>query len=244
MRALPQRWLPAHARLTSLTLPPSPLRIQWRFALLGLLSGAATWTQIHGWHITTFVLSLLVASLVSTIYYVVRTNHRSGLADELFVHLPFSLYHAWALVLVVLSAFDAFGRSVHHPAGVWTKVFVFLALFFLESSAIGCERLPLSPRCLSAWSAATNALPRFAPPADAWSSREGDVGGAAVITWALWAIFSHQRSSAFIHWSALAFAVLASLNVVKAFITTWRASGGSPLAILHDEERAPLTGSS
>ena len=29
--------------------------------------------------------------------------------DELFIHLPFSLYHGWTTVLVVLSAFEAFG---------------------------------------------------------------------------------------------------------------------------------------
>ena len=132
-------------------LPPSPtarplIRIQWRFALLGLLSAGATWLQIRGYHVTTFVFSLLVSATVSTIYYIVRQNHRHTLPDELFVHLPFSLYHAWALVLVVLSGFDAFGvEKMHHHAGVWTKVFVFLALMFLETSAVGCQ-LPLSPR--------------------------------------------------------------------------------------------------
>lgn len=187
-------------------------KIQWRFALVGLLSAAATWFQIRGWHITTFIVSILVSAAVSTIYYIIRVNHRATLPDELFIHLPFSLYHAWALVLVVLSGFDAFGRDISHHAGVGTKVFVFLALLFLETSAVGY----------------------------AWSSREGDVGGAAVITWTLWAIFSHQTKSSFIHWSALAFAILASLNVIKAFVTTWR--GGGAMAVLHDEERAPLVG--
>ena len=127
--------------LPLLSLPPPlfPSRIQWRFALLGLLTAAATWLQIRGWHVTTFVVSLLVSATVSTIYYIIRVNHRPTAADELLVHLPFSLYHAWALVLVVLSGFDAFGvDKAHHPAGVWTKVFVFLALMFLETSAVGC----------------------------------------------------------------------------------------------------------
>jgi hypothetical protein len=49
--------------------------------------------------------------------------------DELFVHLPFSLYHGWTTILVILTAFEAFGTDAlkDHP-GVWTKVFVFLAL--------------------------------------------------------------------------------------------------------------------
>jgi hypothetical protein len=46
-----------------------------------------------------------------------------------WIHLPFSLYHGWTTVLVVVTAFEAFGvNALTHPAGVFTKVFVFLAL--------------------------------------------------------------------------------------------------------------------
>ena len=59
------------------------------------------------------------------------------MADELFVHLPFSLYHGWTTVLVVLTAFEAFGVSSYtHKAGVWTEVFVFLALCVLRLGAL------------------------------------------------------------------------------------------------------------
>jgi len=60
----------------------------------------------------------------------VKKYHSSVTAgDELFVHLPFSLWHGWTTVLVILSLFQAFGVDAHtHPAGVWTKIFVFLAL--------------------------------------------------------------------------------------------------------------------
>lgn len=47
-----------------------------------------------------------------------------------------------------------------HKAGIWTKIFVFLAFVFLESTAA----------------------------AYAFASREGDAAGAAAITWALFAI--------------------------------------------------------
>lgn len=64
------------------------------------------------------------------IYYIVKKYHSAqSYADELFIHLPFSLYHGWTTVLVVLTAFQAFGVNAHsHHAGVWTKVFVFLSL--------------------------------------------------------------------------------------------------------------------
>lgn len=131
----------------------------------------------------------------------------------MFVHLPFSLYHAWALVLVVLSGFEAFGREIHHHAGIGTKVFVFLALLFLETTAVGY----------------------------AFQSNEGDIGGAAVITWVLFAIFAHQQKSAFIHWSALGFAILSAFFTLKSFVLTWRS--GRSGSLLHDEERAPLISS-
>lgn len=192
-------------------------KIAWRFALLAIFSSLYQGFAIRGSHIVAFIFSLLVSAVVTNIYVITRVGHsEKALGDELFAVLPFSLYHAWALVLVVLSGFEAFGREIHHHAGVGTHVFVFLALLFLEVTAVGY----------------------------AFSSQEGDLAGAAVITWVLWAIFEHQKKDAFIHWSALAFAILSTFWVFKAFFFTWRASNGSPIALLHDEERAPLTGSS
>lgn len=92
------------------------------------------------------------------------------------------------------------------------QVFVFLALFFLEATAA----------------------------AYAWSSPEGDLPASIAIAWSLWAIFAQQRSSGFIHWSSLVFAILALVWVVKSAVgifTKGRRSG-----ILEDEERAPLVG--
>ena len=64
-------------------------------------------------------------------------------------------------MLVVLSLFEAFGVNAStHPAGIWTKAFVFIAFLFLETTAA----------------------------AYAFASREGDAAGAAAITWALFAI--------------------------------------------------------
>jgi len=187
--------------------------ISWRFPLLAILNSVlvTVWANHH--YVVAFILSLLVASSVSHIYYIVKKNHSpESTGDELFVHLPFSMWHGWATVLVVLTAFEAFGvdASKHH-AGVWTKVFVFLALFFLEATST----------------------------AYALSCSEGDLPGAIVISWTLWAIFDHQRSSAFVHWSALAFSILSLVWVLKAAYGLYRKNTGSHIA-LSDEERGPL----
>ena len=77
----------------------------------------------------------------------------------------------WAkgtIVLVVLSVFEAFGVNAHtHDAGIWTKICVFLAFVFLETTAA----------------------------AYAFASQEGDAAGAAAITWALFAICESGTAS-------------------------------------------------
>jgi len=105
--------------------------ISWRFPLLAVLNAVfvSVWANHH--YIAAFILSLCVASCVTSIYYIVKKNHSpESVADELFVHLPFSMWHGWTTVLIFLTAFEAFGvdAAKHHHAGVWTKVFVFLAL--------------------------------------------------------------------------------------------------------------------
>ncbi|KAF9508052.1 hypothetical protein BS47DRAFT_1373743 [Hydnum rufescens UP504] len=183
--------------------------ISWRFPLLLVLNAIYVNSWASGHYVLAFIFALLVSASVSHIYWVVNKYHpRDTLFDELFVHLPFSLYHGWTLVLVVVTLFEAFGvNALNTPPGVGTKVFVFLALFFLESTSVATH-----------------------------------VAGAIAISWSLWAIFAHQTSSLFIHYSALAFAILSLLSIVLSLyaIYTSRRTVG---VILLDEERAPLVGS-
>jgi hypothetical protein len=75
------------------------------------------------------------------------------------------LYHGWTTVLVVVTAFEAFGvDALTQPANIGTKVFAFLAFFFLESTSV----------------------------AYALSSPEGDLAAAVAISWSLWAIFARK----------------------------------------------------
>ena len=58
-------------------------KVQWRFALLGLLTSAYTFFGVRSMHILAFVASILVSATVTAIYIEVKRNHRSGnLADE------------------------------------------------------------------------------------------------------------------------------------------------------------------
>ena len=103
--------------------------ISWRFPLLAILNAIFVTLWARHQYVGAFILSLLVASSVSHIYYIVKKNHSpESVGDELFVHLPFSMWHGWTTVLVFLTAFEAFGVGINEHAGVWTKVFIFLAL--------------------------------------------------------------------------------------------------------------------
>jgi len=188
--------------------------ISWRFPLLAILNAVYVSVWARGWYIVAFVFALLVSSVVTHIYYVVKKRHvAESTPDELFIHLPFSLYHGWTTVLVLLTAFEAFGvDALHHKAGIWTKVFVFLSLIFLESTA------------------ATYAF----------SSPQGDLPASIAITWSLFAIFAHQTSDKFIHWSALAFAILSLFWIVKSILGYGGWLHGR--SALGDAERAPLIG--
>jgi hypothetical protein len=186
--------------------------ISWRFPLLLILNAIYVNSWSHGYYVVALIFALLVSSTVSHIYWIVKKYHqRENLLDELFIHLPFSLYHGWTTVLIIVTLFEAFGvDALQHRAGVATKVLVFLALFFLESTSV----------------------------AYSYSSPEGDLAGAVAIAWSLWAIFAHQTSSKFIHFSALAFAILSLLSIVASLYRIF--ASRRPQVILFDEERAPL----
>ncbi|KAJ6602171.1 hypothetical protein B0H10DRAFT_1823389 [Mycena sp. CBHHK59/15] len=190
--------------------------ISWRFPVLVVLNAVYVnlWATKH--YVIAFVFSLFVSSAVTHIYYVIKKYHLAeSITDELFVHLPFSLYHGWTTVLVLLTAFQAFGvNALETRAGVWTKVFVFLAFFFLEGTAATYS----------------------------FSTAEGDLPASVAIAWALFAIFAHQTASGFVHWSSLVFAVLALVWVAKGAYGAFIKSRSGGVRLL-DEERAPLVGS-
>ncbi|KAF8310635.1 hypothetical protein DL93DRAFT_2212310 [Clavulina sp. PMI_390] len=141
--------------------------ISWRFPLLLVLDAVYVNVWSNRQYVFAFVLALLVSSSVSHIYYIVKKSHASeSTNDELFIHLPFSLYHGWTIVVVVITAFEAFGAdAATHKASIGTKVFAFLAFLFLESTsvayAVGSPDVELADQTSSAfvhWSAFTFAF--------------------------------------------------------------------------------------
>ncbi|KAH7101391.1 hypothetical protein BKA62DRAFT_770665 [Auriculariales sp. MPI-PUGE-AT-0066] len=163
--------------------------VGWRFPAVVVLNSiyAALWNRGHT--VAAFIFSILVSAAVSHTYYHVKVHHApDALTEEAFIHWPFGLWHGWTTFLVILTGFEAFGTSTSYHAGIWTKVFVFISLLFLESTSAGY----------------------------AFGNKDGDIAGSAAITWTLFAIYDHQHRSDFIHWSALVFAVLSLVWVGRA----------------------------
>lgn len=186
--------------------------ISWRFPLLTIFNAVYMNFWLKQSFIFSFIFALLVSATVTHIYYIVKKHHTpQSIWDELFVHLPFSLYHGWTTVLVVLCLFEAFGvNALKQPAGIWTKIFVFLALLFLEATA------------------ATYAF----------SSPEGDLPASIVIALSLWAIYAHQTSDKFVHWTSLIFAIITLVWVIKGAYGLWKKTWGGGVRL--DAESAPL----
>jgi len=169
--------------------------VGWRFAGVGILNGVFAHLYATNNPIPAFIIAIFLALVLSHIYYTLQTVSPKSLPTKLFVHLPFSLWHAWSVVLLIISGFAAFGRSTGHKAGIFTDVFVCTALAFLASTSVGY-----------AFSNGT----------------QGDVAGAAVIAWALLGVFSEQRHPAVIHWFALGAFLVAGASVVKALLFAFR----------------------
>jgi len=188
--------------------------VGWRFPLLGILNAIFLHVFVTRHYIVAFIFSIFVASTVSTIYYSLRAHHKpDGVLDAIFVHLPFSLWHAWSIVTVLISAFAAFTHGIgnsHHP-GLAVKILVIVSECFLAFTAVGY----------------------------AFQSRKGDIAGAAVIAWTLWGIYDYQHN-VLIHYFGLGAFIVADIAIIKALYFTFARDSGA--ISLGDEERAPLIG--
>ena len=136
------------------------------------------------------------------------------------MHFPFSLYFGWTNVLYCLTAFEAFGvNALTHKPGFFTKLFVCLALVFLqvpENFGIGIT----TTWSLFAIFARTLILSIF-------TLRYADQMRVHL-----------DQHNPFIHWSVLAFSII-SLLFTLVFVSRclwFPRSGGT----LHDDERAPI----
>ncbi|CAG8448902.1 9804_t:CDS:2 [Diversispora eburnea] len=157
--------------------------IGWRFIIITIVN--ATGNKLY-------VTILITSALVSTVYYRLRTHahyltRTCTWSETLFIHAPFSIYHGWVFVLVVIGGFAAFSEKEQGESpSILMKILVVLALLILETTAVGY-------------------IEKF----------KGDIAGAIVIVWALSGIAVEQDDSV-IRWVAVFFAVFTTFHILKA----------------------------
>jgi len=168
----------------------------FNFAIIGLLNSAWVWFFHHNHHIIGFIVVILLTLAVSATYWKLKTQNppKNGVS-AVFVHLPFSLWHAYSIVLLLITGATVFGRDkAHQHAGLGSKIAACVAIVFLASTSVGY----------------------------AFHSNQGDIAGAAVIAFELIAIFVAQQHPRVIHWFALGGFIVSLLAIVKAVFYTAR----------------------
>ncbi|GAA5912752.1 hypothetical protein JCM6882_005779 [Rhodosporidiobolus microsporus] len=185
--------------------------VGWRFPLIAVLNAIYVHVYVTRHFIVAFIFSLLLASSVSTVYYSLSAHYKPrSMGDVLFVHLPFSLWHAWSILTALISAFALFTHGHRHNSpSVITRVLVCIAVLFVTVTAVGYS----------------------------FRDRRGDVAGAAVMSFFLWGLYEAQYERV-IKYSALAGAIISTLAVVKSLWFTFASRDGA--IALEDDERRPL----
>lgn len=168
-------------------------RIGWKLPLLDFLNAM----YIYSWTIQEYryglVFIIFAVSVVAQIYNDVKDAQLRNFCDEVFLHLPFSLYHGWTICLVFLSAFEAFGvNAVTESADPWTKTGVFLSLVVLQ--VVSCIH--------------------------SYSAIEGDLPACLAITWYMFALVVQQapERAGFVHYSALGSAIFSLCWVMRCLV--------------------------
>ncbi|RHZ72522.1 hypothetical protein Glove_242g145 [Diversispora epigaea] len=145
--------------------------------------------------IWAWIVILATAFQVTYVYYVLKYKYQpQNINDIIWIHSPFSLYHAWIFVLCVISTFMAFSPKKENPddkPNALVRIFVILGILILEGTVVNyVEKL------------------------------KGDISGAIVITWALYGIACEQ-SDPWIHWTAQVLAFISTFHVLKPIVSKY-----------------------
>ncbi|KAG8991268.1 hypothetical protein FRB94_002043 [Tulasnella sp. JGI-2019a] len=160
--------------------------LSWRLPVIFLANTAYLHFWIHRNLFSVFMFAIFANIAVTNAYYILKTEHHpENIYEELLVHTPISMLHAWSTFLVIDSAFAAFGeRTGFEPHG-WTKFYVIVALLGLELVSAGY----------------------------AHATSDGDLIGNITITWVLYGLARRGSYVPFID-SAIWWAALVSVAFV------------------------------
>jgi hypothetical protein len=187
--------------------------INWHFVGISLLNTLwlVLWQTDH--RILAWLTILLTVGQVTHVYRILTLNLKSRentdeaatISELIWIHAPFSLYHAWIVVIHAISIFAAFAspkESEDDKPSVIVKIFVVIAMIMLKSTAVGYI----------------------------WGGK-GDIVGALVINLALFGIFVEQKDPV-IHWFALGLAIITTLAVIFGLFRKYKNRSGESAPLL------------
>ncbi|RIB02235.1 hypothetical protein C2G38_1991577 [Gigaspora rosea] len=164
--------------------------IKWHFVIVSLLN--ALWLVLLQEDLILISwLLIIVATWQITIPYLALKNFSiQDKYENLFIHIPFSLYHAWIFVIALLTTFALFTPYKPNDSDRDTPpvvlIFVILGLILMEVAAI------------------------------VYIEKFNDVAGASIIAWTLFGI-AVEQTDLVIHWIALILTVACTLHVFKPY---------------------------
>ncbi|KAG0225703.1 hypothetical protein BGW41_004578 [Actinomortierella wolfii] len=163
--------------------------VGWHFILASVFNAIwlGLWTSDH--NILALIALFFATGAVSYIYFRLKEQETAeGLRDVIFLHLPFSLYHAWIFVLLIINLFAVISPIREDGPSTFQTILAIAGLAFIASTVIGYIEY-----------------------------KQGDVAGALVLAWYLFGVFAHQKEPA-IHWTALGLGIAVAAYTLKPFV--------------------------
>ncbi|CAG8789621.1 3860_t:CDS:1, partial [Racocetra persica] len=163
--------------------------IHWHFISISLWNTAWLILWTYDFLILSWVAILITILQVSFIYMILKLKYPPhNIGDELWIQLPFYLYHAWIAVVFLLSTFAAFApeKLPDQEPSLSIKILVFSVLFVLGMLAIVY-------------------------------AEQFNFFGPIVIAWSLFGIAAGQED-VFIHWSAIVIGTISALYILKPLV--------------------------
>ncbi|CAG8552842.1 9253_t:CDS:2 [Ambispora gerdemannii] len=191
--------------------------IKWHFLAFAILNLLSVQFWLKDDLIISWLVTAVLLSQISFVYYRIRNEFPANtLLDKIFVHAPLTMYHAWTVVILVITSFAAFipeddekqpdeeERQISLVHYLW----VFVAFVVLEGNM--------------------------------WAYNifgDGDALGGLAIAWAFFGISQGQHETELIHVSARVLAIFTiaySANpLIKKFTGSgYRSTGGENAPLL------------
>ncbi|CAG8510541.1 15776_t:CDS:2 [Dentiscutata erythropus] len=173
--------------------------IQWHFVGVTLLSVLCLALWQEDLILVAWIVIIVATWQISVIYWTLKKKYLpQDKYETLFIHIPFSLYHAWILVSTLLTTFASFTPNVKNDRGptLIVLIFVILGLVLMEVAAI------------------------------VYIEIFKDIAGASIIAWTLFGI-AVEQTDLVIHWTALVLMVACTLHIFKPYIMKMICKDGS-----------------